>query len=70
MREISVREVTDFPGKYLYEGAVQSKEKVSILYSIYDKSKKTNELDARDLDFKIGNFNGPGDKLLTAEGEM
>ncbi len=70
MREISVREVTDFPGKYLYEGAVQSKEKVSILYSIYDKSKKTNELYARDLDFKIGNFNGPGYKLLTAEGEM
>src|SRR5688572_24260140 len=70
MREVSVREVTDFPDGYVDEGFVQVPGKVLFFYSLWDRKNETEQLFVREIEFTKGNIAPKPVQVLTVKGKL
>lgn len=57
-KSYSLETVTEFGGKFL------------VFYSIYDKSRTSEQLYYREVDFKTGNWKGPEKKIIGTRGKI
>lgn len=70
LNQTSVREYSDMPAGYSYEGFVSTKEKLFLFFSVWDKSNKKEQLFCREIDYEKGVFVGKDKLLLTVDGKI
>ncbi|MDQ3049405.1 MAG: hypothetical protein M3Q95_00820 [Bacteroidota bacterium] len=70
MREVSMREVTDLPDGWSFEGFLQLKDRVLFFYSLWDKKNKTEQLFSRGIEFEKGTFEATPTLVLSSKEKL
>ncbi len=70
MKEVSMREVTDLPDGWSYEGFLQLKDRVLFFYSLWDRKNKTEQLFSRGIEFEKGTFEATPTLVLSSQEKL
>jgi hypothetical protein len=70
MKELTMREATDFPNDHVIEGFSKVPGKILIFYSLWDRKNKKEQLFVRELDFVSGKLAEKPVLLLSVEGKL
>ena len=70
MEELSRNEYKDFPSGFVLESIQEINKKYYLFYSVWNKSKKTEQLFARTIDFENGEFAGKGKLVFRVKGKV
>ena len=70
MKELSRKEYKDFPNGFVLESLQEINKKYYLFYSLWDKSKKTEQLFVRTIDFEEGKFTGKGKLIFKLKGKV
>lgn len=60
----------DFPNGTVYEDDIETEDFVYLLYSVWDKPNKTEQLYVRAINLKTGEFENEGERIIAVEGKV
>jgi hypothetical protein len=66
----SIEVYEDFPKGTVYEDDIETKDFVYLLYSVWDKANKTEQLFVRAIDLSTGKFVDGGDRVIAVDGKV
>ena len=66
----SVKVYEDFPNGTVYEDDIETEDYVYLLYSVWDKPNKVEQLYVRAINLKTGEFENEGERIIAVEGKV
>lgn len=66
----SVKVYEDFPNGTVYEDDIETEDYVYLLYSVWDKANKVEQLYVRAINLKTGEFENEGERIIAVEGKV
>lgn len=61
---------TDFPNGTVYEDDLETEDYVYLLFSVWDKGNKTEQLYVRSINLKTAEFENEGERIVAVEGKV
>lgn len=69
-KQESVKVYEDFPNGTVYEDDIETEDFVYLLYSVWDKPNKVEQLYVRAINLKTGEFENEGERIIAVEGKV
>lgn len=66
----SVKVYEDFPNGTVYEDDIETEDYVYLLYSVWDKANKVEQLYVRAINLSTGEFENEGERIIAVEGKV
>lgn len=66
----SIKVYEDFPKGTVYEDDLETENFVYLLFSVWDKANKTEQLYVRAINLKTGEFENEGERVIAVEGKV